>query len=332
MNSRFITYICLACLLFPFGMKAKNENALISKAELTNRHIVMGDTTSMRLEIVQPKNVVAMAGLEVKDSVSSVVELGEIIACDTIDLGNNRIQINATYIVQAFDSGEWHLNPALVIKPDTIRCDIPLVIKVSPVKVDPNGDIKDFAPVFAPIRKLLDYVPNWVVSLWWVWALILAAVALLLAYLKWWRKGKNPLRRVKKRLPPYEEAVKRLHMLKGMQLWQNGREKDYYTGLTDILREYINRRFSVNAVEMTSSEIIDALKHNAETQLVNDQLSEILAVADFVKFAGQRPLADDNERSFQRAVNFVDATKPQPVSDNSKTSKTNNNNNKEGKK
>lgn len=317
-------------MLFPFGMKAKNENALISKAELTNRHIVMGDTTSMRLEIVQPKNVVAMAGLEVKDSVSSVVELGEIIACDTIDLGNNRIQINATYIVQAFDSGEWHLNPALVIKPDTIRCDIPLVIKVSPVKVDPNGDIKDFAPVFTPIRKLLDYVPNWVVSFWWVWALILAAVALLLAYLKWWRKGKNPLKRVKKRLPPYEEAVKRLHMLKGMQLWQNGREKDYYTGLTDILREYINRRFSVNAVEMTSSEIIDALKHNAETQLVNDQLSEILAVADFVKFAGQRPLADDNERSFQRAVNFVDATKPQPVSDNSKTSKTNNN--KEGKK
>lgn len=329
MNSRFITYICLACLLFPFGMKAKNENALISKAELTNRHIVMGDTTSMRLEIVQPKNVVAMAGLEVKDSVSSVVELGDIIACDTIDLGNNRIQINATYIVQAFDSGEWHLNPALVIEPDTIRCDIPLVIKVSPVKVDPNGDIKDFAPVFEPIRKLLDYVPNWVVSLWWVWVLILIAAALLFAYFKWWRKGKNPLKRVKKRLPPYEEAVERLHMLKGMQLWQNGREKDYYTGLTDILREYIDRRFGVNAVEMTSSEIIDALKHNSETQLVNDQLSEILAVADFVKFAGQRPLADDNERSFQRAVNFVNATKPQPVTDNNKTSKTNN---KEGKK
>ena len=216
-----------------------------------------------------------------------------------------------------------------MIEPDTIRCDIPLVIKVSPVKVDPNGDIKDFAPVFEPIRKLLDYVPNWVVSLWWVWVLILAAAALLFAYFKWWRKGKNPLKRVKKRLPPYEEAVERLHMLKGMQLWQNGREKDYYTGLTDILREYIDRRFGVNAVEMTSSEIIDALKHNSETQLVNDQLSEILAVADFVKFASQRPLADDNERSFQRAVNFVNATKPQPVTDNNKTSKTNN---QEGKK
>lgn len=326
MNSKFITYlICSLFLLIPFGMQAKNEKALISKAELTNRNIVMGDTTTMRLELVQPKDMILMAGLEVKDSISSVVELGDLIACDTTDLGNNRIQINATYIVQAFDSGEWHLNPVLLIEPDTIRCDIPLVIKVNPIKVDPNGDIKDFAPVLGPERKLLDYVPDWVTSLWWVWVLLLIAATLLYAYFKWWRKGKNPLKRVKKRKPPYEEAVERLNLLKSKQLWQNGREKDYYTGLTDILREYIDRRFGINAIEMTSSEIIDALKNNSETQLVNDQLSEILAIADFVKFAGQRPLADDNERSFQRAVNFVDATKPLP--ENEKASKE-----KEGKK
>ncbi|MCQ2290383.1 MAG: cell wall anchor protein [Muribaculaceae bacterium] len=326
MNSKFITYlICSLFLLIPFGMQAKNDKALISNAELTNRNIVMGDTTTMRLELVQPKDMILMAGLEVKDSISSVVELGDLIACDTTDLGNNRIQIKATYIVQAFDSGEWHLNPVLLIEPDTIRCDIPLVIKVNPIKVDPNGDIKDFAPVLGPERKLLDYVPDWVTSLWWVWVLLLIAATLVYAYFKWWRKGKNPLKRVKKRKPPYEEAVERLNLLKSKQLWQNGREKDYYTGLTDILREYIDRRFGINAIEMTSSEIIDALKNNSETQLVNDQLSEILAIADFVKFAGQRPLADDNERSFQRAVNFVDATKPLP--ENEKASKE-----KEGKK
>lgn len=322
MNSKFITYlICSLFLLIPVGMQAKNEKALISKAELTNRNIVMGDTTTMKLELVQPKDLVVMAGLEVKDSISSVVELGDLIACDTTDLGNNRIQINATYIVQAFDSGEWHLNPVLLIEPDTIRCDIPLVIKVNPIKVDPNGDIKDFAPVLGPERKLLDYVPDWLTSLWWVWILLLIAATLLYAYFKWWRKGKNPLKRVKKRKPPYEEAVERLNLLKSKQLWQNGREKDYYTGLTDILREYIDRRFGINAIEMTSSEIIDALKNNSETQLVNDQLSEILAIADFVKFAGQRPLADDNERSFQRAVNFVDATKPQPENDKAQKEK-----------
>lgn len=64
---------------------------------------------------------------------------------------------------------------------------------------------------------------------------------------------------------------------------------------------------------MTSTQIIESLKQNPETKLVNDQLSEILAMADFVKFAGQRPLADDNERSMARAENFVEATKPVEV-------------------
>ena len=101
-----------------------------------------------------------------------------------------------------------------------------------------------------------------------------------------------------------------LQNLKQRQLWQNGQEKEYFTGLTDILRVYIDRRFHVNAVEMTSTEIIATLKQNDETRAVNEQLSMILEVADFVKFAGARPLADDNEMAFQRALQFVEATKP----------------------
>lgn len=314
MNRNIITYfiICLLTALSPIGMRAANNQAMISSAKLTNHQIVMGDTTTIRLEIVQNKGERLMAGLEVKDSISSAVEIGELIACDTTDLGNNRWQINATYIVQAFDSGEWHINPVLLLEADTIRCDIPLVIRVSPVKVDPNGNIKDFAPVLEPERQWLDYVPMWATDLWWLWALLVMAALALVAYFKWWRKGKNPLKRSKKRQPPHEEAMSRLRWLKQQQLWEKGRDKDYYTALTDILREYIDRRFSINAVEMTSSEIMEALKHNSETRLVNENLNEILRIADFVKFANQRPLADDNELSFRYAMNFIDATKPLP--------------------
>ena len=73
---------------------------------------------------------------------------------------------------------------------------------------------------------------------------------------------------------------------------------------------YIDRRFHINAVEMTSSQIIDTLKKNDETRAVNEQLEMILEVADIVKFANARPLADDNEVAYQRAVNFVEATRP----------------------
>ena len=72
---------------------------------------------------------------------------------------------------------------------------------------------------------------------------------------------------------------------------------------------------------MTSSQIIDSLRQNPDTKVVNDQLSEILAVADFVKFAGQHPLADDNERSMARAENFVEATKPIVAEDEEAPSK-----------
>lgn len=80
--------------------------------------------------------------------------------------------------------------------------------------------------------------------------------------------------------------------------------------MTDILRVYIDRRFEINAVEMTSSQIVETLKKNEETRAVNEQLSMILEVADIVKFANVRPLADDNELAYQRALNFVEATKP----------------------
>ena len=80
--------------------------------------------------------------------------------------------------------------------------------------------------------------------------------------------------------------------------------------MTDILRVYIDRRFHINAVEMTSSQIIDTLKKNEETKAVNEQLEMILEIADIVKFANARPLADDNEVAYQRAVNFVEATRP----------------------
>ena len=101
-----------------------------------------------------------------------------------------------------------------------------------------------------------------------------------------------------------------LQNLKAAQLWQRGQEKEYFTGLTDILRVYIDRRFGINAVEMTSTQIVATLKERGETRAVNEQLTMILEMADIVKFAAVRPLADDNELAYQRAVNFVEETKP----------------------
>ena len=277
------------------------------KAKLDSATLLMGKTTTLHLEITQDKDARGFFPGEQLDTLNAMVEIAERPAADTTDLGNNRIQINRDLIIQSFDSGMWIIKPIpYVVNGDTAFCN-QLTLKVLPVDVSQMKDINDIKPVEEVPFNLLDWLPDY----WWAWLLGLLLIgAGIWAYRKYYKKGINPLKPNRKRLPPYEEAMINLQNLKAAQLWQQGQEKEYFTGLTDILRVYIDRRFHINAVEMTSSQIIDTLKKNEETKAVNEQLEMILEIADIVKFANARPLADDNEVAYQRAVNFVEATRP----------------------
>ncbi len=277
------------------------------KARLDSASLLMGKTTALHLEITQDKAARGFFPNEQADTLNAMVEIAERLKADTTDLGNNRIQINRDLIIQSFDSGLWVIKPIpYVVNGDTAFCN-QLTLKVLPVDVSQMKDIHDIKPVEDVPFNLLDWLPDY----WWAWLLGLLLIGGgIWVYRKYYKKGINPLKPSKKRLPPYEEAMINLQNLKAAQLWQRGQEKEYFTGLTDILRVYIDRRFDINAVEMTSSQIIDTLKKNDETKAVNEQLEMILEVADIVKFANARPLADDNEVAYQRAVNFVEATRP----------------------
>ena len=277
------------------------------KAKLDSATLLMGKTTTLHLEITQDKDARGFFPGEQLDTLNAMIEIAGRPAADTTDLDNNRIQINRDLIIQSFDSGMWVIKPIpYVVNGDTAYCN-QLSLKVLPVDVSQMKDIHDIKPVEDVPFSLLDWLPDY----WWAWLLGLLLIgAGIWGYRKYYKKGINPLKPSKKRLPPYEEAMINLQNLKAAQLWQQGQEKEYFTGLTDILRVYIDRRFDINAVEMTSSQIIDTLKKNEETKAVNEQLEMILEIADIVKFANARPLADDNEVAYQRAVNFVEATRP----------------------
>ena len=303
-------HLLLLLALLITGLSVNAANATLS-AKLDSATLLMGRVTTVHLELVKDKTQQGFFPIDQLDTLNRAVEIAARPKADTVDLGNGRQQINRDLIIQSFDSGLYVIKPIeYVIGKDTLRSQ-QLTLKVIPVKVDTMGDIQDFKPVIGIPFRLGDAVPSFISDYWWAWLLGLLLIAGgLYYYLAWYRKGRNPLRPVKRRLPPYDEAMLNLRALKDRQLWQNGMEKEYFTGLTDILRVYLDRRFHVNAVEMTTSQIIDTLKRNEETKAVNEQLSMILEVADFVKFAGVRPLADDNERAMERAMNFVEATRP----------------------
>ena len=310
--SQTLRHIALSTTLLLATLSTAWSGNVTFKAKLDSATLLMGKTTALHLEITQDKDARGFFPNEQLDTLNAMVEIAERPVADTTDLGNNRIQINRDLIIQSFDSGMWVIKPIpYVVNGDTAYCN-QLSLKVMPVDVSQMKDIEDIKPVEDVPFNLLDWLPDY----WWAWLLgLLLIAAAIWAYNRFHKKGINPLKPTKKRLPPYEEAMLSLQNLKAAQLWQQGKEKEYFTGLTDILRVYLDRRFGINAVEMTSSQIIDTLKKNEETKAVNEQMEMILEVADIVKFANARPLADDNEVAYQRAVNFVEATRPvlQPV-------------------
>ena len=188
-----------------------------------------------------------------------------------------------------------------------------LVLKVMPVPVDTLTTIHDYADVENVDRKFIDYLPDFLVDYGlWIFALI---IILGSGYYLFRRMSRNKGETKEKAIviPPYELALQELDSLRSDKLCEQGREREFYTRLTDILRQYLQGRFGINAMEMTTTQIKAAVRSNSTTARSSAQMNEILEMADFVKFAKMRPLPEDNVRVFTQSVNFVENTKPEEM-------------------
>ena len=88
--------------------------------------------------------------------------------------------------------------------------------------------------------------------------------------------------------------------------------KEYYTRLTDTLRQYINERYGFNAMEMTSSEIIERLMSTDDPKSL-DELRQLFTTADLVKFAKYSTMINENDANLVSAIDFINQTKQENV-------------------
>lgn len=304
--------------LFLFFLIVPNKVAagpISIKAKLDSASLLMGKQTGLHIEIVQDKGASGYIPLAEGDTITQNVEIIGWKQSDTTDLGNNRIQIDKTLILQSFDSGLYTLPPVLYVSgKDTFQTNR-LSLKVIPVSIDSLANIHDYKTVADPNTKWTDYLPDFITDYWWLYLIVLALVGCgVYVYIRW-KQGKSlalPLLPKKKLLPPYEEAIAAMSELKAAGLWQRGQDKEYYTRLTEIIRHYIDRRFNINAMEQTSTQILEMLEQE-DAAVAKAELKSILEIADFVKFAKMKPLANENEEAYQFAIAFLEKTKPQEV-------------------
>lgn len=310
MRHRFL-YILLSAICLSASMVSIAAPVSV-KATLDSAYILMGKQTLLHLEVVKNASTAGQIVLPQGDTLTREVEVIGVQRNDTVDLGNNRVQILHDIIIQSFDSGLYTLPPILYVAGnDTFRSN-ELALKVLPVAVDSLKTIHDYAGVQEPNTRFYDYLPDFVTDYWWILVVLIVIAAGIWAYWKYFRKGEIPLVHKKKETPPYDVAIQELNRLKESHLCERGQEKEYYTRLTDILRVYLDKRFGINAMEMTSSQIVSILSSNNETKGPDKYIRSILEIADFVKFAKVRPLPDDNANVFAWAMQFVEDTKPAP--------------------
>lgn len=300
------------------------SGAVQVKASLDSVNVLMGKITMLHLEAVQdkgkPGGFTIFRNTDARKGYVGVcgdsVELRTSFKIDTVELGSGRIQLNYEVPVQAFDSGTYRLPEFVYVSQSDSARSNALTLNVIPVKATAEDPIAGFARVAEPENpSVFDNVPDWIADYWW-----LILIVLLAAAASWWAfkryKKEGTVLRKKPEPTPYETAIRKLKELKAKNLWEQGREKEYFTDLTDILRVYLDRRFGINAMEMTSREIMDHL-YNSDVKDKRDYVRQILSVADFVKFAKVRPLPADNIAAYENAVKFVEETKPEPVAEES---------------
>ena len=88
-------------------------------------------------------------------------------------------------------------------------------------------------------------------------------------------------------------------------MWQSGKVKEYFSSLTDIAREYIEGQFGVNAVEMTTDDILEEVKPLHFSQETYNKLKDTMEVADLVKFAKYSASTLESDTALSNMTDFV---------------------------
>ena len=272
-----------------------------------------------------------------KEYNDDIIEVIEDYPIDTLKVEGRRVFLRKRYRMAVMETGEIPFVPAIayfeknrdeadtLFARDTLRLsvkgyeelDTTLFLVADPTTGAPIVDSvmareklrdtglftqKDLPFIFAEIK---DYVTYGTIGLI-VFALLVWLVAWLIA--RYMRKRKATPRPAPK-IPPHVVANKALVELGHRKLWQKGKFKAYYTALTSILRTYISGRWDIGALEMTTDEIIIALRDIEMPSASRTDLITILRTADMVKFAKAEPEAEENEENLSRAIYFVENTK-----------------------
>ncbi len=230
---------------------------------------------------------------------------------DTVEVKAPIVEIKAQMVITSFDSTLLEIPPFIVSDGQSQAMTKSLFLKVTMPEVDMSNpdsiyDIKEPWGVPYTFTDLLNLLLRHPLT-WIILVVFLGALAHHF-YKKY--KERQALRPEKKTdeptLPAYDRAIAALETLRQKKLVEAGLFKEYFTELTDLLRDYISETRQIDAREMTSSEILEALQRIELPEKERLLLRSILQTADLAKFAKYKPMPGEDAEAIRQARIFLD--------------------------
>ena len=285
--------------------------ALVVSAAIDSTTLFIGDQTDLHLRATcEAGEQVQMPVLA--EQLVDGIEIVDRTIVDTTTLQDGRVQYNQYLTLTSFQDSLFYIEPlAFVSGDDTVWSESLMLNVVQPFEMDSTDmAITDIKGIYkAPIWW-------WGILRWVLLALAIAGVGVGGYYLITYLRNRfgdasatdvptEPLR------PAEEVALEKLDAIREQKIWQSGQVKEYHTQLTDVVREYIARRFEVSSTEQTSDETLRAMRGLlSDKKELYEDLRKMLTLADLVKFAKWTTTPDENELSLRSAYAFIKGTTP----------------------
>lgn len=312
MTKRSVSYIIFTGILLPLQVLTGYSQSSIPQLRysIDTGHLTIGDIVTLHIELSNiPDNALAVLP-DYESVLQSGTEFVSLIASDTI-AGNGSYSISQRIGISAYEAGMYWI-PSMefqvqegnstwtVLRSDSIR------LSVTTIEVDTTlaiKDIKDIIP--ARSSSLVPYL------------VVLLLVLLSVAFVIWRKKIIRALFSKKtgttapvtaKRVTLQEKYTSALQQLKERDYVANGLYKEYYSELSDILRNYINEKFAIPAPELTTQEFLKQSKRAATLKRYRADIKTVLMMADMAKFAKAQANEASAAEDMQLVADFIRST------------------------
>ncbi len=301
-------FILLLCMMTVTGIRCDAQMVFFN-GRTTADTIMVGQPFDYQLSLTIPKDYL-VDWQQFGDTLSQSIDIIEVGDIKTKELSNsNNVIMTQNLKLTSFDTGYVYV-PEIAVSysnslKDSVRhtlCTNEKELYVTTVAIDTTQAFRAIKGVMKQGVTAKEILP------WALTIIILVGIAYLIYYLTTHKTVKEDIVEEKKKplIPAIVTARAKLAEMKDNEQWNSEKTKDYYTDLTDIAREYLEGQFEIDAVEMTTDEIMEAVNKLNVNNLTKSKLHETLVTADFVKFAKANPSTEQNKQSFNDINSFVE--------------------------